>query len=274
MALKKYKPTTPSRRAMSGQDFSLLTKKAPEKSLMCVIKKTAGKNNYGRITIRHRGGGVRKKYRIIDFKRNKDNIEAKVVAIEYDPNRNAFIALLVYADGEKRYILATTDMKVGDKVISGDKVEVQSGNAMMLKNIPFGTLIHNIELVPGRGAKLVRGAGNYAQMTSREEKYGFVTLPSGEIRLIDLRCRATVGQISNIEYNNIEWGKAGRIRYLGKRPRVRGIAMNPIDHPHGGGEGRSKGNHPQTPWGVPTKGYKTRDKKKRTNKFIIKRRKK
>jgi len=274
MGIKFYKPTTPGRRGMMGQDFSLLTKKEPEKKLIKAIKKNSGRNVYGRITSRHLGGGAKKIYRIIDFKRNKDNIEGKVAAIEYDPNRNTFIALIVYADGEKRYILAPLDLKVGDKVISGEKVEVQIGNCMPLKNIPSGTTIHNIELVPGLGGKLVRSAGCAAQLTSKSDKYAFITMPSGEIRLIDLRCRATIGQLSNFEYNSIEWGKAGRIRYLGRRPHVRGTAMNPVDHPHGGGEGRSKGNHPQTPWGVPCKGYKTRDKKKLTNKFIIKRRKK
>lgn len=274
MALKEYKPTTPARRGMLGQDFSQITKSVPEKKLTKSLKKTGGRNSYGRITSRHRGGGHKRKYRIIDFKRDKDSIQAKVESIEYDPNRNAFIALLVYADGEKRYILAVNNMKPGDKVISGDKVELQPGNTMLLQNIPTGTPIHNIELEPGCGGKLVRGAGTSAQLTSKEGKYAFVTLPSGEIRLINLKCKATIGQISNPNYNNIEWGSAGRMRWKGIRPRVRGTAMNPIDHPHGGGEGKSKGNHPQTPWGKPTKGYKTRDKKKVTNKFIVKRRKK
>ncbi len=273
MALKKYKPYTPSRREMLGQDFSSITKGEPEKNLTCSLKSSGGRNNKGRITIRHRGGGSKKRYRQIDFKRNKDNIEATVKAIEYDPNRNAFIALLFYADGEKRYILATGDMKVGDKLMSGEKVEVQSGNCMLLKNIPLGTAIHNIELSPGRGGKLVRGAGTSAQLTNKEGKYAFITLPSSEIRLINLLCRATIGQVSNFLYNNIQWGKAGRKRWLGRRPRVRGVAMNPIDHPHGGGEGRSKGNHPQTPWGKPTKGYRTRNKKKLTTKFIVRQRK-
>ena len=273
MALKKYKPYTPSRRQMLGQDFSQITKDRPEKSLTAQLKKSGGRNNLGRMTIRHRGGGHKRKYRIIDFKRNKDNIEAKVIAIEYDPNRNAFIALLIYADGEKRYILATSDMKVGDKIISGEKVEVQSGNCMLLKNIPLGTAIHNIELEPGRGGKLVRGAGTSAQLTNKEGKYAFITLPSGEIRLINLLCKATIGEVSNPLYNSIDWGKAGRKRWLDLRPRVRGISMNPVDHPHGGGEGRSKGNHPQTPWGKPTKGYRTRNKKKLSSKFIIRQRK-
>jgi large subunit ribosomal protein L2 len=274
MALKEYNPTTPSRRGMLGQDFSQITKSEPEKSLLKPLKKTGGRNSYGRITSRHRGGGHKRRYRIIDFKRNKIDIPAKVSAIEYDPNRNAFIALIVYADGEKNYILAVNNMKPGDTVISGDKVELQPGNCMLLKNIPNGTSIHNIELEPGRGGKLVRGAGTSAQLTTKEGKYAFVTLPSSEVRLISLDCKATIGQISNPNFNNISWGNAGRMRWKGKRPHVRGTVMNPIDHPHGGGEGKSKGNHPQTPWGKPTKGYKTRSKKKQSNKFIIKRRKK
>lgn len=274
MALKEYKPTTPARRGMLGQDFGQITNDKPLKKLTKPVKKTGGRNNHGRITCRHRGGGHKRRYRVIDFKRDKDNIPAKVSSIEYDPNRNAWIALLNYEDGEKRYILAVNNMKPGDVVVSGKKVELYPGNCMILKNIPNGTAIHNIELEPGRGGKLVRGAGTSAQLTTKEGKYAFVTMPSSEIRLINLECKATIGQVSNPNYNNIEWGSAGRIRWKGRRPHVRGTVMNPIDHPHGGGEGKNKGNHPQTPWGKPTKGYKTRDKKKRSNKFIVKRRKK
>jgi large subunit ribosomal protein L2 len=272
MGIKKVKPTSPGRRFMTVSDFSEITKKEPEKSLVEPLKKRAGRNTQGRISVRHRGGGHKRLYRIIDFKRDKDGVPAKVAAIEYDPNRSARIALLHYADGEKRYIIAPLGLKVGDKVMSGEEAEVKPGNALPLKKIPVGTFIHNIEMKPGKGGQLVRSAGAGAQIMAKEGKYAQVRLPSGEIRLIHLECKATIGQVGNVEHELVNLGKAGRSRWLGRRPTVRGTAMNPIDHPHGGGEGKSgPGRHPVTPWGKPTIGYKTR-KKKPSDKYILKRR--
>jgi len=275
MAVKIYKPTSPGRRHQTSSVFSEITKKKPEKSLTIDLKKAPGRNNQGRITSRHRGGGAKRKYRIIDFKRDKDGISAKVVAIEYDPNRSARIALLQYTDGEKRYIIAPQGLNMGDEVISGENVPIRPGNALPLAKIPEGTPIYNIELKRGKGGQLVRSAGTSAELLSKEEKYAQVKLPSGEIRLVNLECRATVGEVSNPEHENIQIGKAGRSRLMGRRPHVRGSCMNPIDHPHGGGEGRSgPGRHPVTPWGQPTKGKKTRKKGKPSDKFIVQRRKK
>lgn len=275
MAIKKYDPTTPSRRSMTVLDYSELTKKEPEKSLVKPLKKKAGRNNTGRITVRHRGGGNKVKYRIIDFKRNKDGIKAVVTAIEYDPNRSANIALLTYEDGEKRYILAPDQLKVGDIVESGENVDIKPGNALPLANIPVGTIIHNIELKPGKGGQLVRAAGGAAQLLAKEGDYAHIRLPSGEVRLIRLNCRATIGQVGNLDHENVTLGKAGRKRWLGIRPTVRGSVMNPVDHPHGGGEGKAPIGRPGpvTPWGKPTLGFKTRKKNKPSDKFIIKRRK-
>ena len=274
MAIKKYKPTTPSRRFMTVSAFEEIDKVKPEKSLLAHIKKNAGRNSYGRITVRHRGGGAKQKYRIIDFKRNKDNMAATVLSIEYDPNRTANIALIQYEDGEKRYILAPLGLKKGDSVISGDGADIITGNAMQIKNIPVGTLIHNIELYPGRGGQLVRSAGNSAQLMAKDEKYAQVRLPSGEVRMIRMDCKATIGQIGNIDHENISIGKAGRKRHMGWRPTVRGSVMNPCDHPHGGGEGKSPVGRPSpvTPWGKPALGLKTRKTKNATDKFIVKRR--
>jgi large subunit ribosomal protein L2 len=274
MATKTYKPTTPGRRGMSGHDFSGLDNKKPEKSLLEPLKKTAGRNNNGRITTRHRGGGAKRKYRIIDFKRSKREIPARVQAIEYDPNRSARIALLVYADGEKRYMLAPLGLKVDDRVIASPKAEIQPGNAMPIQNIPLGTQIHNIELNPGGGGKIVRSAGAVAQLMAREGKYSQIRLPSGEVRMIHVDCWATIGQVGNTDHENVVLGKAGRARHLGRRPTVRGSAMNPVDHPHGGGEGRTTGGrNPVSPWGWCTKGMKTR-KNKRTQRYIVSSRKK
>ena len=274
MAMKHFKAYTPSRRNMTVSDFAEITKKTPEKSLLAKKRKNAGRNSYGRITVRHQGGGNRQKYRLVDFKRNKDNIEATVIGIEYDPNRSANIALIEYKDGEKAYILAPQGLKDGDKVISGEAVDIKPGNAMPINSIPVGTLIHNIELNPGQGGKLVKAAGQSAQLMAKEGKYAHVRLPSGEMRLILSRCRATVGVIGNSEHENVKIGKAGRKRHMGIRPTVRGSVMNPVDHPHGGGEGRAPVGHagPMTPWGKPALGYKTRNKKKLSNKFIVKRR--
>jgi len=275
MGIKQLKPTTPGQRGKSVLDFSEITKSTPEKRLTKSLKKTGGRNNLGRVTSWHRGGGHKRRYRIIDFKRDKDNIVGTVAVIEYDPNRNARIALINYADGEKRYIIAPDKLTVGMQIISGDKAEIKVGNTLPLSKIPIGTQIHCIELEPGRGAKLVRGAGLSAQITGKEDKYAVVSLPSGEQRKILLTCRATIGQIGNSDAINISIGKAGRSRWLGIRPNVRGVAMNPVDHPLGGGEGKtSGGRHPTTPWGKPTKGYKTRDKKKKSNKLIISKTKK
>ena len=272
MAIKKFKPTTPSRRFMTVSSFEELDKVAPEKSLLAPIKKTAGRNSYGRITVRHRGGGVKRKYRIIDFKRDKDGISAQVLSIEYDPNRSAYIALLQYEDGEKRYIIAPQGLKKGDTVISGDGADIIPGNAMTIANIPVGTLIHNIELYPGKGAQLVRSAGNSAQLMAKENGYAQVRLPSNEVRMIRLDCKATIGVVGNHDHENVSIGKAGRKRHLGWRPTVRGVVMNPCDHPHGGGEGKSPIGRPApvTPWGKPALGLKTRSKKKQSNKFIVK----
>ncbi|ACL68881.1 50S ribosomal protein L2 [Halothermothrix orenii] len=269
MAIKKFKPTTPSRRFMTVSAFDEITRREPEKSLLAPLKKTGGRNSYGRVTVRHRGGGHKRRYRIIDFKRDKDGVPARVASIEYDPNRSARIALLHYVDGEKRYILAPNKLQVGDTVKSGEDAEIKPGNALKLKNIPVGTIIHNIELKPGKGGQLARAAGTMAQILAKEGKYAHIKLPSGEVRLISLECKATIGQVGNIDHENISIGKAGRKRWLGKRPHVRGVAMNPVDHPHGGGEGRtSTGRHPVTPWGKRTLGKKTR-KRKASDKYII-----
>jgi large subunit ribosomal protein L2 len=275
MPIKKYNPTSPARRFMTVSTFEEITKKAPEKSLLAPLSRKGGRNSYGRITVRHRGGGTKQKYRIIDFKRDKDGIPAKVSAIEYDPNRSANIALLVYADGEKRYILAPNGLKVGDVVYSGEDSDIKPGNALPLESIPLGTVIHNIELKPGKGGQLVRSAGNEAQLMAKEGSYAQVRLPSGEVRKIDIRCKATIGQVGNLEHENISIGKAGRKRWMGIRPSVRGVVMNPSDHPHGGGEGKSPIGMPSplTPWGKPTLGYKTRKKNKSSNKLIVKKRK-
>lgn len=277
MGIKKFKPTTHSRRWMSGYDFTELTKKEPEKSLILPLKKTGGRNCYGRITTRHIGGGHKRMWRIIDFKRDLLEVPAKVIAIEYDPNRTARIALLEYPDKEKRYILSPDGLKVGDEIIASDQKnsEIKIGNSLLLRYIPTGTQIHNIELIKGKGGQIVRSAGSSAQIMAKEGEWAHVRLPSQEVRLVRLDCHATIGQVSNIEREAITYGKAGRMRWLGIRPTVRGLAMNPVDHPHGGGEGKSgQGNpHPVTPWGQPTKGYKTRKKTKYSDKFIIKRRK-
>jgi len=274
MAIKSHKPTTPGRRFYQSITFEEITRNRPEKSLIRPLKKTGGRNSYGRMTSRHRGGGHKRQYRVIDFRRNKDGIPARVMTIEYDPNRSANIALLHYADGEKRYILAMSGLKIGDTLISGSRSEIKPGNTMPLKEIPLGTQIHNIELKIGHGGQIVRSAGAYAQLMAKEGGYGQIKLPSGEVRLVSLNCRATIGQVGNIGHIGISLGKAGRNIWKGRRPHVRGVAMNPVDHPHGGGEGKSSGGrHPVTPWGVPTKGFKTRDKKKVSDKLIIKRRK-
>ena len=275
MATKKFRPVTPSLRNTTVSDFAEITKKTPEKSLLTVKKEKAGRNSYGRITVRHQGGGNRQKYRIIDFKRQKEDMPATVVGIEYDPNRSANIALIQYEDGEKAYILAPQGLTDGDKVISGETADIKVGNCMPIDSIPVGTLIHNIELNPGQGGKLVRTAGQSAQLMAKEGKYAHVRLPSGEMRLILAKCRATIGVVGNADHENVKIGKAGRKRHMGWRPEVRGSVMNPVDHPHGGGEGRAPVGHsgPMTPWGKPALGYKTRNKKNRTNKFIVKRRK-
>ena len=275
MGVKRFNPRTPSTRNMTVSDFAEITKKTPEKSLLTVKKEKAGRNSYGRITVRHQGGGNRQKYRIIDFKRKKDDMPAEVVGIEYDPNRSANIALIKYEDGTLSYILAPVGLKDGDKVVSGAKADIKPGNCMPLESIPVGTMVHNVELNPGQGGKLVRSAGQEAQLMAKEGKYANLRLPSGEMRLVLINCRATIGTIGNSEHENIKLGKAGRTRHLGKRPEVRGSAMNPNDHPHGGGEGKSPIGHagPLTPWGKPALGYKTRDKKKKSNKLISKRRK-
>ncbi|EGD46825.1 ribosomal protein L2 [Ruminiclostridium papyrosolvens DSM 2782] len=274
MALKKYSPTSPSRRFMTGMDYSDLSKVEPEKSLLEPLKKNGGRNSYGRITVRHQGGGNRQKYRVIDFKRDKDGIKAKVATIEYDPNRTANIALLNYLDGEKRYILAPVGLSVGDIVESGASADIKPGNALPLTNIPVGSLIHNIELKPGKGGQMVRAAGNSAQLMAKEGEYAQVRLPSGEVRMVRINCKATIGQVGNLEHENVSLGKAGRKRWMGIRPTVRGVVMNPCDHPHGGGEGKSPIGRPSpvTPWGKPTLGLKTRKKKNKSDKFIVKRR--
>ena len=273
MAIRVYKPTSPARRFMSVLTYEELTKKAPERSLTEYLKKNAGRNNQGKITVRHQGGGNKVKYRIIDFKRSKDNIPAKVTAIEYDPNRSAFIALVCYADGEKRYILAPLGLKVGDTVVSGESADIKPGNCLPMANIPVGTLIHNLEIKAGRGGQLVRSAGNAAQLMSKEGGYALVRLPSGEMRKLALNCRATIGAVGNTDHENVRIGKAGRKRHMGIRPSVRGVVMNPCDHPHGGGEGKSPVGLPApvTPWGKPALGLKTRKHKKYSNKMIVKR---
>ena len=273
MGLKTYKPTSAGRRFQTTLDFSELTRKAPERSLLVPRKRTGGRNVYGRITSRHVGGGHKRMYRIIDFKRDKRDIPARVFSLEYDPNRSAHIALLHYADGEKRYILAPLGLKVGDPVMSGERADIKPGNALPLKNIPLGTLVHNLEMKPGKGGQLIRSAGSAGQLMAREGDYATLKMPSGEVRRIHVNCFATVGQVGNLDHENVSLGKAGRNRWLGRNPTVRGVAMNPVDHPLGGGEGKSSGGrHPVTPWGVPTKGYKTRHNKA-TDKFIVKRRK-
>ena len=274
MAIIHYKPTTPGRRNMTTMDYSELSKVAPERSLLEPLKKNAGRNSYGRITVRHRGGGNRRKYRVIDFKRNKFGVPATVLTLEYDPNRSAFIALIQYEDGVKSYIIAPVGLKVGDVVISGPDADIKPGNALPLTNMPVGTVVHNVELYPGKGAQLARSAGNMAQLMARENGMALLRLPSGELRNVPEKCMATVGQVSNPEHANVNYGKAGRKRHMGWRPTVRGSVMNPCDHPHGGGEGKSPIGRPGpvTPWGKPALGYKTRDKHKRSDKYIVKRR--
>ena len=272
MGIKNYKPTSPGRRFQTVSDFSEISRPRPEKSLLHPLQKSGGRNAYGRITSRYIGGGHKRRYRLIDFKREKIDIPARVASVEYDPNRSARIALLHYADGEKRYIVAPLSLKVGETVVCGERADIKPGNALPLKNIPLGTLIHNVELKRGKGAQIIRSAGSSGQLMAKEGKYAHIKLPSGEVRLVHVDCYATVGQVGNLEHENISLGKAGRSRWLGRNPRVRGVAMNPVDHPLGGGEGKSSGGrHPVTPWGVPTRGYKTR-RNKATGKFIIKRR--
>src|ERR1041385_1515909 len=273
MPIRKPKPTSPGRRFVSYADFAEVTKSKPEKTLIEGLKKSGGRNAHGRKTARHRGGGAKRSYRRIDFKRRKDGVPAKVAAIEYDPNRSAFIALLHYRDGEKRYILAPQRLTVGMEVMSGDGADIQIGNALPLRNIPTGTVVHNVELTPGRGGQLGRSAGTSIQLMAKEGERAPLRLPSGEMRMVSVDCRATVGTISNVEHQNIDIGKAGRNRHKGKRPQARGTAMNPVDHPHGGGEGSTTpGRHPVTPWGVPTLGYPTRKKRKPSDRFIVRRR--
>ncbi len=274
MALKKYRPTTPSQRFKIISAFDDITATSPEKSLLAPIKQSGGRNSEGKMTVRYRGGGHKQRYRVIDFKREKENIPAKVKSIEYDPNRTARIALLYYADGEKRYIVAPHGLEVGQEVVSGKGVAPNIGNTMYLSEIPFGTIIHNIELRPGQGAKLARSAGSYAQFMTRDGKFAVIKLPSGETRMILQSCKATIGMVSNVDHQLEKSGKAGRTRWLGRRPRTRGVAMNPVDHPMGGGEGRASGGHPRSRKGIPAKGYKTRSKKKQSSKYIIERRKK
>jgi large subunit ribosomal protein L2 len=272
MPTVQYRPTSAGRRFQTGYDFAEITKRAPESALTEPLHKKGGRNNLGRVTARHRGGGHKRLYRVIDFRRDKTGVPAVVAAVEYDPNRSARIALLHYADGEKRYILAPVGLSLGDRVETGPGADIKPGNSLPLANIPLGTTVHNVELRVGRGGQLGRSAGTAIQLMAKEGDYALLKLPSGELRRVRLACRASIGQVGNLEHENVSFGKAGRRRWLGWRPRVRGIAMNPVDHPHGGGEGRSKGNHPQTPWGKPTKGYKTR-KNKRTDRWILQRRK-
>lgn len=274
MAIKKFKPVTPGTRHRLGNTFAEITSDKPEKSLLVSISKSGGRNNYGRMTMRYRGGGHKRRYRLIDFKRDKDNIPAKVNSIEYDPNRSAFIALLHYVDGEKRYIIAPNGLKVGDEVISGTKATPNLGHSMVLSQLPLGTVIHNVELQPGKGGAIARSAGSYAQLDAKDGKYGILKMPSGETRMILLTCKATVGTVSNPDHSLEVKGKAGKSRWKGRRPRVRGVAMNPVDHPMGGGEGKSSGGHPRSRTGLAAKGLKTRSKKKASNRLIIKRRKK
>jgi large subunit ribosomal protein L2 len=272
MPIVQFRPTSPGRRFRTGFTFAEITKTEPERALLEPIHKSGGRNNRGRVTAFHRGGGHKRRYRVVDFKRDKNGVKAKVAAIEYDPNRSARLALLHYLDGEKRYIIAPVGLGVGDMVETGPQADIKPGNSLPLANIPLGTMIHCVELREGRGAQLGRSAGASIQLMAKEGDYALLKLPSSELRRVRVGCRATIGQVGNLEHENLSYGKAGRSRWLGKRPNVRGIAMNPVDHPHGGGEGRSKGNHPQTPWGKPTKGYKTRHNK-RTDRFIQQRRK-
>ncbi|MCK4775999.1 MAG: 50S ribosomal protein L2 [Candidatus Krumholzibacteria bacterium] len=275
MGIKKFKPITPTQRYRTVSDFSDITRKTPEKSLLEPLKKTGGRNNKGRITMRRRGGGHKQRYRVVDFKRKKQGVPAKVATIEYDPSRSARIALLHYVDGDKRYILAPNDLKVGDTVVSGPDADIKAGNALPLDRIPLGSMVHNIELIPGRGGQMARSAGSFAQLMAKDGDMATVRLPSGETRMVRRECYATIGQVGNLDHENVVWGKAGKTRWMGRRPKVRGVAMNPIDHPHGGGEGKtSGGRHPVTPWGKPTKGYKTRKKHKPSDKFIVRRRQK
>lgn len=275
MAIKKYKPTTPGRRGMTVTDYSVLSKVEPERSLLEPMKKNAGRNSYGRITVRHHGGGNRTKYRVIDFKRNKFGVPAEVKTLEYDPNRSAFISLIQYEDGEKSYVLAADGMKVGDTIMNGPEADIKPGNAMPFKNMPVGTEVYNIEMYPGKGGQLVRSAGTSAQLMAKEGKYALLRLPSGEMRNVPIECIASIGQTSNVDHENVNIGKAGRKRHMGWRPTVRGSVMNPVDHPHGGGEGKAPVGRPGpvTPWGKPTLGYKTRKNKKASDKLIVKRRK-
>jgi large subunit ribosomal protein L2 len=272
MAIKKFKPTSPGRRQMTSSTFEEITTSTPEKSLLAPAKKSGGRNNAGRITQRHTGGGHKQRYRLIDFKRDKKEIPAKVATVEYDPNRSARIALLNYLDGEKRYILAPVGISVGDTIVASEQADIKPGNALSIRSIPLGTWVHNVELKIGKGGQLARSAGTYAMIAAKEGKYAQLRLPSGEVRLVLQDCCATIGQVGNVEHEIVKIGKAGRNRWLGKRPQSRGVAMNPVDHPHGGGEGKSSGGrHPVTPWGVPTKGYKTRSNK-RTDRFIVRKR--
>lgn len=270
MAVKTFRPMTPNQRYRTVLDFSGLSQVKPERALLFPMKKTGGRNNTGRITSRFIGGGHKKRYRLIDFRRDKFNVPGRVESIEYDPNRSAFIARIIYRDGERRYMLGPLGLNVGDVVLSGDETEIRPGNHLPVRNIPVGTELHNIELNPGRGGQMVRSAGGMAQLVAKEGSHAHIRLPSGEVRLVNLNCRATIGQVSNLDHENVVSGKAGRMRWLGRLPHQRGVSMNPVDHPHGGGEGKSKGgNHPVSPWGTPAKGYKTR-KNKRTEKFIMK----
>jgi large subunit ribosomal protein L2 len=274
MALKKVKPTSPGRRFQTHDSFEDVTRSEPEKSLVRSLKKTGGRNNVGRLTARHRGGGHKRRYRIVDFKRDKVDVPAKVASIEYDPNRSARVALLHYVDGEKRYVVAPHKIAVNDMVVASQKADIKPGNVLPLRHIPLGTQIHNIEMKPGKGAQIARSAGTYAQLMAKEGRYAQVKLPSGEVRMFLIECRATVGLVGNLEHENISLGKAGRKRWLGRRPKVRGVAMNPVDHPMGGGEGKSSGGrHPCSPWGMPAKGYRTRKKNNVSDKFVVRRRK-
>jgi large subunit ribosomal protein L2 len=274
MAIKKYKPTSPGIRFKTGFSFEEITTAEPLKSLTKGVTKKGGRNNYGRITARHRGGGHKRRFRVIDFRRDKTDIAGKVVSVEYDPNRSARIALISYLDGEKSYVLWPDGLKVGDTIEAGDRVDIKPGNCLPLKNIPLGTMVHNVEMKIGKGGQIIRSAGTYGQLMAKEKGYVQLKLPSGEVRMVLDRCKATIGQVGNLDHEKISFGKAGRTRLIGRRPKVRGVVMNPVDHPHGGGEGRtSGGRHPVTPWGVPTKGYKTRKRDKDSDKYIVKRRK-
>ena len=274
MGIKKYRPTSPGMRFRSGFSFEEITRSTPEKSLTTGLFKRGGRNNNGRVTARHRGGGHKRLYRIIDFKRDKMDVPGTVESIEYDPNRSARLALIKYADGDRRYILWPNGLKVGDPVVTADRADIKPGNCLPLKNIPLGTFVHNVEMKIGKGGQIIRAAGTYGQLMAKDQGYVQIKLPSGEVRMILDRCKATIGQLGNLEHENVSYGKAGRTRHMGRRPKVRGVVMNPVDHPHGGGEGRtSGGRHPCTPWGVPTKGYKTRKRSKSSNRYIVKKRK-